>query len=105
MLRELVTAALMDDPTNRPTLGYATKQLERTRPAVEVEPIWAGLPTEALPAATWPARLRRAPARRLAQVADLSPWQYRGGLGIAALSGIIAGFLVGLFLITLLRSG
>ena len=105
VLRELVTAALMDEPTNRPTLAYATKQLERTRPAVEVEPVWAGLPTEALPPTTWPARVRRAPARRLAQVAALSPWQYRGGLGIAALSGIIAGFLVGLFLITFLRSG
>ena len=105
VLRELVTAALMDDPANRPTLAYAVKQLERTRPAVETEPIWGGLPTEALPApVTLPARLRRAPARRLEQVAELSPWQYRGGIGIAALSGIIAGFLIGLFLITLLRS-
>ena len=104
-LADLVATALADDPANRLTLDDAVKRLTRTQP---LGPAGVGirdrLPVEGLTPIALPVPRRLSPSRLVEWLADLTTWQYRAGAGAAAVVGIVLGFLVGVFLLQLLRS-
>jgi hypothetical protein len=102
-LRDLVGAALDEDPANRPSLDYADKHLTRTHPIPEENLIKDRMGVDTIRTSLLPERIRRTPRRLVKQLEQLPTWPFRAGLGIAALVGILFGFLTGLFLIQLIR--
>jgi len=102
-LRDLVGAALDEDPANRPSLDYADKHLARTHPIPEENLIKDRMGVDTIPPRLLPERIRRTPRRLVGELEQLPTWPFRAGLGIAALVGILFGFLTGLFLIQLIR--
>ena len=101
-LRELVGSALSEDPVNRPSLDYVDKHLARTHPIPEENLIKDRMGVDTIPPSVLPARIRRTPHRLVQQLEQLPVWPFRAGLGIAAVVGIVFGFLTGLFLIQLI---
>ena len=104
-LSKLVSDALAEEPVNRPTLDDAVRQLTRTQSLGQLGVgIGQRMPVDGLTIIARAAPSAVSPRHLVRRLGELERWQYRVGAGVAAVTGILLGFLVGVFLVQLLRS-